>query len=155
MNKNQVIGAVVVLIIVGGGAFYAGMSYAGSQTPARSTFSTAGGAGGFAGRTGARGGAGGGFTAGTIVSSGSGTISIQQQNGSSTEIVLVGPSTQILKTVAGSASDLSVGTTVTITGTSNSDGSMTANSIQVRPAGMNIPGRTGASTQAGVPTSGQ
>ncbi|HUD02621.1 MAG TPA: hypothetical protein VMR46_01185 [Candidatus Paceibacterota bacterium] len=137
MNKNQIIGAVVVLIIVGGSAFYGGMSYAGSQTPAaRGTFSAGGGAGGFAGRTGARGGAAGGFTAGTIVSSGSGTISIQQQNGSSTEIVLVGPSTQILKTAAGSASDLSVGTAVTITGTANSDGSMTANSIQIRPAGM-------------------
>jgi hypothetical protein len=146
MNRNQVIGAVVVLIIVGGGAFYGGMSYAGSQTPARSTLA-AGGAGGFAGRTGARGGAAGGFTAGTIVSASQGTISIQQQNGSSTEIVLVSPTTQILKTAAGSASDLSVGTTVTITGTSNSDGSMTANSIQIRPAGMDA-GR-------GVPTSGQ
>ncbi len=148
MNKNQFIGVVVVLIIVGGGAFYAGMSYAGSQTPARSssTFSGAGGAGGFAGRTGARGAAGGGITLGTIVASSNGSISIQQQNGSSTEIVLVGPSTQILKTVAGSASDLSVGTTVTITGTSNSDGSMTANSIQIRPAGMGAPGRATVST---------
>ena len=153
MNTNQVIGVAIAFIIVGGGAFYAGMSYAaGSQkTPSQSGFS--GGAGGFAGRTGARGGAGGGFTAGTIVSSGQGTISIQQQNGSSTEIVLVGQSTQILKTVAGSASDLSVGTTVTITGTSNSDGSMTANEIQIRPAGMG--GGRGVPAQAGVPTSGQ
>jgi hypothetical protein len=148
MNKNQLIGVIVALVVVGGGAFYGGMSYAGSQTPAKSnTF--AAGAGGFAGRTGARGAAGGGFTAGTIVASSNGSISIQQQNGSSTEIVLVGPSTQILKTVAGSASDLSVGTTVTITGTGNSDGSMTANSIQIRPAGMGLPGRTA------TPASGQ
>lgn len=143
---------VIAFIIVGGGAFYAGMSYASSKTPATQSGFTAGmgGAGGFAGRTGARGGAGGGFTAGTIVSSGNGTISIQQQNGSSTEIVLVGPSTQILKTIAGSAGDLSVGTTVTISGTSNSDGSMTASAIQIRPAGLqtSMPGR-------GVPTLGQ
>jgi len=137
MSKNQIIGLAVVLIIVGGSAFYGGMSYAGSKLPAQNGFAGgANGAGGFAGRTGARSGAGGGFTAGTIVASSNGTISIQEQNGSSTEIVLVSPSTQILKTAAGSASDLSVGATVTITGTSNSDGSLTANSIQIRPAGM-------------------
>jgi hypothetical protein len=138
MSKNQIIGAVVVLIIVGGSAFYGGMSYAGSQTPLlRQGFAgQAGGTGTFAGRTGARGGATGGFTAGTIVSSSNGTISIQQQNGSSTEIVLIAPSTQILTTTAGGASDLGVGAMVTITGTANSDGSMTANSIQIRPAGM-------------------
>ncbi|MGC9602748.1 MAG: hypothetical protein ABSE76_03375 [Minisyncoccia bacterium] len=155
MNKNQLIGAVVVLIIVGGGAFYAGMSYAGSQTPARSS-TFAGGAGSFAGRTGTRTSAGGGFTAGTIVASGSGTISIQEQNGSSTEIVLVGPSTQILKTIAGSVSDLSVGTTVTITGgTSNSDGSLTANSIQIRPAGLPAQAGMGVPGHTAMPTSGQ
>jgi hypothetical protein len=142
MNRNQIIGAFVVLIIVGGGAFYAGMSYGGSKAAVPNGFTMgtggAGGAGGFpGGRTGARGAAGGGFTAGTIVSSGSGTISIQQQNGSSTEIVLVGPSTQIFKTVAGSASDLSVGTMkLPLPAPANSDGSMTASSIQVRPSGI-------------------
>ena len=153
MNRNQIIGAVIVLLIVGGGAFYGGMSYAASQTPARSNFAAGtGGAGGFAGR-GAGGTRTGGFTAGTIVANSNGTISIQQQNGSSTEIVLVGPSTQILKTTAGSASDLSVGTMVTITGTGNSDGSMTANSIQIRPAGL--PAQAGMGAGRGVPISGQ
>ncbi|HEY5383218.1 MAG TPA: hypothetical protein VIJ88_01545 [Candidatus Paceibacterota bacterium] len=149
MKKNQVIGVIIALLIVGGGAFYGGMSYAGSQTPARVSgaagFAGRTGAGGFAGRAGA---AGGGFTAGQIVSTGSGSISIQQQNGSSTEIVLLSPTTQILKSTAGTASDLSQGTTVTVTGTSNSDGSLTATSIQIRPAG------TGAGRTA-TPTSGQ
>ena len=139
MKKNQIVGAVVILIIVGGGAFYAGMTYAKGQTPTRGA-GFAAGAGGFAGRGGARGGAAGGFTAGQIVSSSNGSISIQQQNGSSSEIVLITPSTMILKQAAGTAADLTTGTNVTVTGTANSDGSLTATSIQIRPAGMTNPG---------------
>ena len=55
---------------------------------------------------------------------------------SGTKIVLVDSSTQITKTVAGTAGDLSVGTSVTISGSANSDGSITAQNIQIRPAGM-------------------
>jgi hypothetical protein len=135
MKKNQVIGGVIILIVVAGGSFYAGKSMATSAAPAAGTRGAYAGAAGFAGRTGAR--AGGGFTAGTIVSSGNGSISIQQQNGSSTEIVLISPSTMILKSVAGTASDLATGAQVTVTGTTNSDGSLTATSVQIRPAKTN------------------
>ncbi len=148
MKRNQIIGGVILLIIVAGGSFYAGTSYAKSKAPARGQFGAGftagtGGTAGFAGRTGARGGAAGGFTGGTIVSTSNGSISIQEQNGSSTEIVLISPSTQILKQASGSASDLTTGTSVTVTGTANSDGSLTATSIQIRPAGM-----AGAGTRA-------
>ena len=139
MKKNQVIGGVIILLLVAGGSFYAGTSYAKSAVPARGA-GFAGGAGNFAGRGGARGMPGGGFTAGQIVSSGNGSISIQQQNGSSSEIVLVTPNTMILKSTAGTASDLTTGTNVTVTGTSNSDGSLTATAIQIRPAGVTTPG---------------
>ena len=139
MKRNQVVGGVIILLVVAGGSFYAGKSMAssGSAAPLRQGFTGQGGAG-FAGRTGTMGamGARGGFTGGTIVSASNGSISIQQQNGSSSEIVLISPSTQILKSVAGSAADLTTGANVTITGTPNSDGSMTATSIQIRPAGM-------------------
>ena len=137
MNKNFVIGAVVALIIVGGASFYGGMSYAKSSTPARGSFaggqfSGTGAAG--TGRVGAR--AGGGFTTGKILSTSKGSVTIQAQNGS-TEIVLVSASTPILKSAAGSMSDLAAGTNVVVTGSSNSDGSLTAESIQIRPAGTN------------------
>ncbi len=141
MNKKAV-WAVVILVIVAGVAFWGGMAYANSQTPERSTTAA------FAGRTGFTRGsaAGGGATIGQIVSTGSGNISIQMTNSSSSEIVLLSPTTQILKTVSGSASDLTVGTNVTVIGTTNSDGSVSATSIQIRPAGIPYPGSSGGFT---------
>jgi hypothetical protein len=146
MKRNQVIGAVIILVVVAGGSFYAGKSMA-SAAPARGQFGAgfaagtggANGTAGFAGRgaAGTRGGAAGGFTSGTIISSANGSISIQQQNGSSTEIVLLSPTTMILKQTSGTAADLTTGTSVTVTGTANSDGSMTATSVQIRPARTN------------------
>lgn len=152
MKRNQIIGVVVIVVLVGGGAFWGGMSYAQGQALARGPGAagfTRGTGGTFTGRTGAA-GASGGFTAGQVVSVGNGSITIQSATASSTEIVLVGDSTQILKTDTGSMSDLAPGAQVTVTGTSNSDGSLTATSIQIRPAGMNFGGtgaRGGAQTQ--------
>ena len=129
--------AVVAVVLIGAG-FGGGYEFAKAQTPARGQFAIAGGTGQFAGRTGAgaRGGAAGGFTAGQIISNSGTSISIQQQNGSSSEIVLLSPTTQILKSVSGAPSDLTQGTQVTVTGSANSDGSITATAVQIRPAGM-------------------
>lgn len=141
-------GLVIVVIIIAGAAFYGGTVYA-KRSTGRAQFANGqfptGGAGGFAARGGARSaGTGGGFTAGEIVSATGGSISIKMQNGSSTELVLIGSSTQILKSAAGTASDLSVGANVTVTGTSNSDGSLSASSIQIRPAAVSPAQRAGS-----------
>ena len=143
--NNKIIAAVVVVVLLGA-SFYGGMVYGKGNTPAAGQSAAGGtftrGAGG-GGR-----GAGGGFTAGQILSNSGTSISIQQQNGSSSELVLISPTTQILKSTTGTASDLTQGTQVTVTGTSNSDGSLTATSIQIRPAGARFPGRPGqTSTQ--------
>jgi|SRR3989344_3161288 len=138
MSKQTIIGGLVALVIIGGGAFYGGMTYAKSQTPARGQFGNGqfmvngqftGGPGGAA-RTGAN----GGFTAGEIISKDETSLTIKIQDGS-TKIVLVGSSAQIVKSTTGSIDDLAVGTQVTITGSANSDGSITAQSVQIRPAG--------------------
>ncbi|MDE1945374.1 MAG: hypothetical protein KGI03_03840, partial [Patescibacteria group bacterium] len=53
----------------------------------------------------------------------------------STEIVLVATSTPIMKVVAGSTADLTVGADIAAHGSGNGDGSFTASSVQIRPAG--------------------
>ncbi len=133
MNKI-ILTAVIVAILVGTGGFYSGMQYAASQPPAARV------AGTFAGRGGA-GHAGGGATFGTIISAGNGSITVQLPAATSssastgTKIVLFNASTQIGKMVVGTQNDLSVGTNVVVSGTANSDGSITASSIQIRPTG--------------------
>jgi Domain of unknown function (DUF5666) len=141
MNGKMIAGGIIGILVVGGGGFYAGTKYQASQTPA-SRFT--GGAGTFAGRTGTgRGGAGNGAVFGTVIAKDSNGITVElggpnatSTNGtaSGTRIVLVNSSTQVGKMVSGSANDLSVGTSVTILGTPNSDGSLTATSVQIRPA---------------------
>lgn len=133
MNK-KILGGIVTALVVVGGSFYGGMAYAKSTTPSRGQFTANGQFGaGVAGasRTGMR---TGGFTAGQILLKDATSITIKMQDGS-TKIVLIGSSTQIMKTAAGSQNDLATGTEVTVTGPTNSDGSITAQSVQIRPAG--------------------
>lgn len=141
MNSKLIVSVVVAAVVFGGGGYYFGMQAGASQTPAR-------GAGTFAGRTGATGrlgGTGGGAAFGTIVAKDATSITLQLMTGttstslSGSKIVLYDSSTQIGKTVAGSPTDLAVGTNVTVSGTANSDGSITAQSIQIRPVGTGRP----------------
>lgn len=132
--------ALVVAVVVGGVAFWGGMTYAQSKAPSprAGQFGQAG--------AGARGGFRGGANAafGTIIAKDSNSITVQlggpnasSTNGSAsgTKIVLYDTSTQVGKMVAGSATDLSIGASVTADGSANSDGSITAQMIQIRPAG--------------------
>ena len=131
MQKNIIIVlAIVVLLVVGGGSFYWGMSYGKTQSASSATALRAS----FAGRTGRTGTTGGGFVSGSIISSDATSITLQLPNNAGSKIVLYSSTTQINKMVSGSASDLTNGTNVSITGTTNSDGSVTAQSIQIRPA---------------------
>ncbi len=133
MNRKFIIGAVVGALVLAGGSFYAGTVIAKSQAPGRGGFAAGqfGGAGSAGGRT----RTGGGFAGGEVLSKDATSVTIKLASGS-TQIVLMGTSTQILKSAVGTLNDLSVGTNIVVTGQSNSDGSVTAQSIQVRPAGM-------------------
>ena len=111
------------------------MKYQGSKAPSLTMRAGAGPGGqGFpGGRAGGRGPNGGGFAGGQVMSVDNSTLTIKSMNGGS-QIVILAPSTQFRKAVDGSASDVTVGKQVTITGTTNSDGSITAQSVQIRDA---------------------
>jgi hypothetical protein len=121
-NKKIIIGGLIVVAIAVFGGYKYGSSTA---TPTRSGFGTTGA------RIGGRGGAGGGFTAGSIISKDATSITLKLSSGGS-EIVFVGSSTPIMKSVVGTSNDLTTGENITVSGTPNSDGSMNASSIQIR-----------------------
>ncbi len=141
---SKFIGAlIVVALVAGGGGYFAGTKNAGAQSGPQSgqrIFTRNGGGGRF-------GGAGAAF--GTIVAKDATSITVQlmggpnasSTNGSATgsKIVLYNTTTEIGKTVTGADTDLKVGENVVVNGSANSDGSITAQMIQIRPAGMNQP----------------
>jgi len=129
MQKKQLtIISIIVLIVVGGGAFYGGMVYGqnqrknsfGQQVPGTSI-------------RGNRTGAGGGFNSGEIIAKDDKSITIKLLTGGS-KIVFFSSSTEVGKFVNGNSSDLVVGQSVSVAGAANQDGSVTAQSIQIRPA---------------------
>ncbi|HRY76843.1 MAG TPA: DUF5666 domain-containing protein [Candidatus Paceibacterota bacterium] len=130
---------VAALLMVGAGAFYGGMKYGqtkkpsfvsgqwGSQMPGGGLQNGSG--------TGARinGGSksGGGLIAGEITAKDDKSITVKSQDGSS-KIIFYSESMEISKSVSGILSDLAVGENVTVMGKTSQDGSITAQSIQLR-----------------------
>ncbi len=140
MTQKSIIITIIVALIVGVGGFFGGMKW--QQAQARAGFGqfAQGGLGRFGGR-----GAGTGATVGKVVSADSNSITVQLADGSS-KIVNFSGSTKIVKTSTASSSDLTTGTRVAIFGTTNSDGSVTAQNIQINPANI-FHGRAGQPTQ--------
>jgi hypothetical protein len=128
--KNVWVTAIIVAIIVGAIAFYGGMQYQKSQRGS----SRFGGAGGFASRYGA-GTSGSTPIRGKIVQSGNNSITVQLSDGSS-KIVLLNGSTTIMQSTSAPQGALSTGKQVLIFGSTNSDGSVTAQNVSVNPQGM-------------------
>lgn len=134
MKKSALITIIILAIVIAGGSFYGGMIYGKSQNP-RSAFA----AGNFQGIRGNRSGAvGANFISGSILSKDSSSITLQLPNNTGSKIIFYSSTTQISKSASGSADDLITGTSVNVTGTTNSDGSVTAQSIQIRPAGQTL-----------------
>lgn len=151
--RNLTVSLVVAIALMGG--FYTGFRYEKSKVPEASAspaaFAGTGGTGG-TGTTGrgagggtaaspgpgATGGGGGGFagrgTFGQIESISGNTITIKDAQGNQVKVQLQS-STTITKTVAGSTSDLAQGVNITVSGQRGSDGTVTATSINIVPAG--------------------
>jgi len=136
MKKSALITIIVILaILIAGGAFYGGMIYGKSQNT-RSGYPS-GLSANFQGMRGNRTGtSGSSLVSGNIISADSTSITLQLPNNAGSKIIFYSDTTQISKFASGTASDLTTGTTVSVTGTTNSDGSVTASSIQIRPAGQ-------------------
>ncbi len=147
MNQRSIIIIVVVALVVGGAGFFGGTIYEKSsltkQGLLRGTVRGQLGQGqeqsgqlgqnrpGGAGFN--RGGNGENFTTGEIISGDDKSITVKAQDGSS-KIVFFSDSTTIGKATQGSAADLVSGEQVIVNGKSNSDGTLTAQNIQIRPA---------------------
>ncbi|MBN1325632.1 hypothetical protein JW977_01455 [Candidatus Falkowbacteria bacterium] len=74
-----------------------------------------------------------GMTSGEILAIDDNSVTLKMKE-SGSKIILLSDSTAISKMTDSSKTDLIVGTNVTVTGTTNSDGSITAKSIQIRSA---------------------
>jgi hypothetical protein len=131
---------IIAIIIAGGAGFYGGMQY---QKGVKTTVAAGANRAGFTGaRTGSRtGAAGAGIANGQILAKTDTSLTIKLASGGS-EIVFLAPSSQIMQSSTTTLSNLSVGQNVMVSGTTNSDGSVTARTVQVgdfrfggRPAG--------------------
>ncbi len=110
------------------------------MTPEQRQQFTANAGAGLRGGDGQRlGGAGAGLVSGEIISKDDTSITIKMRSGGS-KIVFYSSTTEIGKFTRGSLADLNIGETVTATGSTNSDGSVTAQSIQMRPIPTALPG---------------
>lgn len=142
-HHKIIIPAIVIGIVAAGSAFFSGVKYAESKkTPtdprssARGTFNTSGTAGqnGAGARRGMAGGQGfGGAVSGDIIARDESTITVKMRDGGS-KIIFYTSSTPITKTVLATTGDLVAGEPIMILGAANQDGSVNAQSIQLRPA---------------------
>ena len=155
MKAPQIVIGIAAALVLAGGGFAAGMTFDKAQTPTPST-AGATGASGARGGTGARGGFGGGGpgalggqqpVTGRIIAVNDGSITIaavdRGQGGqnaptsaspaTTSEIVLVGTSTRIVKTSETDVklSDLKVNDQVTVVGTTDTTGMVSATTILV------------------------
>jgi len=142
MKKNLLL-VIIALVVVGVGAFYGGMKYDQSKAAANlsANFQNRQMAGS---STGSRNGtfgnrSGGGFVTGEIVSKDDKSITVKLQDArlpdgqGGSKIIFYSDSTEVDKFASGTPNDLEISKTVIVNGKVNSDGSITAQSIQLRP----------------------
>ena len=141
MHKRLLLAALGGIAVLGL-VFYGGIKY--GARPSRSSaggnfamlqggrqgqfFSTGGQTGG------TRRGGMGGVVAGEVIAKDDKSITVKLPDGGS-KIVFFSESTKVAKSVEGTLDDVAVGKQVIVGGPANADGSVTAETLQIRPAG--------------------
>jgi hypothetical protein len=137
-NKLMIISAIIILA-VGAGSFYGGMRYAQSKA---TTQQSAQAGGRFQGLRGAKSAGGnraaGGFISGEIIKQDDKSVTLKLLDGGS-KIIYYTDTTKVSKTASGTKADLIIGKNISVVGSANSDGSIVAETIQLRPAQENQP----------------
>lgn len=144
MQNKQIVVGVVAVIVVACLSFWAGMSYGQSKNLATSANRQGFNQNGLS-QNGGRGmRTGSGFVSGSVLSKDDKSLTVELRGGNQgqggavaqtggSKIVLFSSATTVDKTISGAIGDISVGSQVSITGTTNPDGSVNATSIQIRP----------------------
>jgi len=137
---------IIAIVVVGSGAFYGGIKYEKSKNPL-SNFSPQnfqnlspeqrqqflqGNVGGNL-QKGSRNGSG--FLSGEVIAKDEQSLTIKMPDGGS-KIVFFSDPTQISKTVDGTINDIEIGKQIMVSGEQNSDGSYTAQNIQIRQSSI-------------------
>jgi hypothetical protein len=136
--KNNLIVAIVISLVVGGGiGYFVGKHSSGPKQisfngETRQLGSDGKGGDRFMARSGNGSTSGMRPVAGEIISKDDTSITVKMPDGSS-KIVLVSDKTSVNKSATGTLSDLKTGEQVAAFGIQNSDGSVTAQSVQLNP----------------------
>lgn len=145
MKKHYV---VIISLVVAGAAFYGGTVYAKGSSASSANFAKGSFSGqgnfqrgqfpsGATGQTSAMRGGGEGMTRGDILSIDDNSITVKTESNGS-KIIFFSDKTDITETLAVTKDNLTEGKTVMVTGDTNEDGTITANTIFIREA-MPIP----------------
>ena len=147
MHKNKNLVLIISFVLVAVIAFYSGTFFGGNKSATKGTGNFANGQ--FSGVNGTQRGVragNGGAVSGVVLSKDANSITVKLRNGGSS-IVFYGANSKFMKSVSGSSDDVLVGSNVLVSGTPNSDGSITAESINLNPNIGGFGGMMGSSTR--------
>jgi hypothetical protein len=139
INKQLVTTALISIIVSGGVGYYIGTHKQATPTRMQGAFGQGGAGqgqrGGFA-----RGGVNSNMINGDVVSLSDNILTVKGRDGGSRVVLFTG-TTKVTKSVTGERGDVKEGSSVLIIGAQNTDGSVTAESVQIRPNGSSSPMR--------------
>ncbi len=150
--KNPWVLTIIIAVTVGAAAFYGGMQYQQSQRGALVQRLNGPNGNNDGRRFGPNGNNNNRAVRGEILSLSNNNLTIKMPDGSSRIVILSG-NTVITQSTSAAKSDLQNGKQIAVFGTVNSDGTITAQDIQLNPQGfLGRPGTSGQPTLTPAPT---